>query len=97
MRDSENRHTEAGFVRSVSVDDPLEPPRDRIAATAVFIPNQTPFWLILTIESHSSSLVSSSPDILKMPALLTRTSSPPNVLMHASTAACQSAARVTSR
>jgi len=73
------------------------PPRRRIAGTAAFIPSHTPFWLTLTTASHSSSLVSSRPFIFAMPALFTRTSNPPNSLSHVSTAARQSAARVTSR
>ena len=57
----------------------MEPaPRCRVAGTAYFIPSHTPFWLMLTIESHSSSLVSSCPSTFAMPALLTRISKPPS-------------------
>jgi hypothetical protein len=62
------------------------PPRLRIAGTTIFIPSQTPFWLTLTIASHSSSDVCSKPFLLAMPALLTRMSSPPNSRTQVSTA-----------
>src|SRR5258707_15882552 len=51
------------------------------------MPNQTPFWLILTIESHSSSLVSSIRLTFKILVLLTSTSRPLNSCLHHSTSA----------
>src|SRR3984885_4752014 len=68
----------------------------RIASTPIRIPRKTPSRLMRITARQSSRLVSSSGLLGPIPALLTRTSSLPNSLTAASTAAFHSCSRLTS-
>src|ERR671918_2456511 len=72
------------------------PPARRIAGTMCFMPSHTPVWFTATIADHSSSVVSSTPLLVIVPALLKRTLIRPKRASASSTALAQSDEEVTS-
>ena len=63
---------------------------------AVFIPSSGPCWLTLNIRSESSAFISTMGARVRIPALFTRMSSPPNRSAARATTARHSSSRVTS-
>ncbi|MEY9214875.1 hypothetical protein ABH917_004321 [Thermobifida halotolerans] len=73
------------------------PPRSRSAGTAALMPRKVPVRLTARAPFHWSRVCSSRGAPTAIPALLTRTSRPPNVCRASVTAVRQASASVTSR
>ena len=73
------------------------PPPAIIGLTTERMPRKVPIWLIRITRSYCASVVSASAEKNKMPALFTKTSTPPRFCTTSSTTAVQSSSLDTSR